>query len=237
MPNIAPDGTWRYTGAHDLYPVQQGQIWKVGDHVLACGDLQGDTPLAQAITIAEEMHGPIGLMYVDPPWNNGNARSFRTKAGADGPEGGHAVDILELITAVITPAAERNILAFMEGGNRELAKMHKHLQSMGAITTDWPITYYRTKPCFVMACDFRLTPAQDYPDLAGLDDDDTPSSVLANYGHATNRLVIDPCAGRGLTARSAQNNGWASITHELSPYRMAEAMKSLSHAGTPERII
>ena len=94
----------------------------------------------------------------------------------------------------------------------------------GTVGMTWPITYYRTKPCVVIAADFRANPVFDYPNLTGLDDDFTPGKVMEKYRP---NLILDTCAGRGLTARTAESLGIGSLTHELSPYRMAEAIKSL----------
>lgn len=219
--NINADGAWVYTDAHDLYPVNPGDAWTVGPHRFICGDLEEHSYLQQALNGISPT-----LMYVDPPWNNGNARSFRTKAGVDGLQGGRPVDMMKLLTLVLAPASDLNLLAFVETGRREAAKASQLIENLGGhIGNEWPITYYRRNPCVLLAADFRHNPVNDYPDFTGMDDDDTPLHALRHYPTGT---VIDPCAGRGLTARSAHNAGWKSLNHELSPFRTAEALKSVA---------
>src|SRR5665811_2154350 len=67
---------WQYGEAGDQYPLDFGDVVQIGPHIVACGDLekgQGE----QCV----EMVGRSDIAYVDPPWNQGNISSFRTKAG------------------------------------------------------------------------------------------------------------------------------------------------------------
>lgn len=231
-PNVAPDGTWRYGDAHDTYPVASGEVWQVGDHWFVCGDLEEDRHLEAVFSHAPQ---PT-LMYVDPPWNSGNARSFRTKAGVDGQQG-RTVDMRNLLRHVLAPAKTLRLLAFVETGRRDEGGLRNVINDMGGVPGErWDITYYRSKPAVLMAADFRPNPTPDYPDFSGVDDEHTPTVALNAYPTG---CVIDTCGGRGLTARTAHHNGWASISHELSPYRMAEAIQSvasLNHNHQPTRI-
>lgn len=224
--NIAEDGSWRYTNAHEQYPVQANEVWCVGEHTFVCGDLQAPNRLQETLLQVEAEQGPTSLIYTDPPWNAGNAASFRTKAGVTKRQ----VDMNDLLTAVLEPARSRGLLAFMEGGVKQQAMVNGLVKSLGGYVGDnWDITYYKKKPCFILAADFRDEPVNDYPDLTGLDDDDTPRAVLEHYASAFggSKLVVDPCGGRGLTTRTAAQCGWKAVTSELSPYRMAEAIDSV----------
>jgi len=227
---INADGSWRYTGAIDKFPVVEGDVWAVdtraGQHFFVCGDLEGGTPLFDVLK-GNRPH----LMYVDPPYNSGVARSYRTKAGVDV----RAVDIVELWSAALGPAAQYRILAYVETGVAQREALRRLGVEMGAVVSgDWDITYYRKKPAALLAIDFRLDPDEGHPDFAGMDDEHTPLAAL-KY-HQTGR-VLDPCAGRGLTARAAFEAGWESVSHELSPFRLAEALKqfSLISGATPYR--
>lgn len=229
--NIAKDGTWRYTNKHLEIPVAPGETWKVGNHLFVCGDIEGRSTLN---TVLEQT--PPTLIYADPPWGAGLARSYRTKAGVDNGSG-RPVDYNALIHSLISPARQAQTVAYVENGVRQEKALLNTLRSMGAeITGRWDITYYGTKPAILVAADFRESPAADHPDFNGLDDGDTPRVALCHRPIGT---VLDPCAGRGLTARSAETAGWKSVNHELSPYRLAEAIASIaSMTGlTPERVI
>ena len=223
--NIADDGSWRYTNAHDLYSVETGEVWVSGNHTFTCGDLLGVTPFWDA---AGSM--VIDLIYVDPPWAAGIAKSYRTKAGLTG-----SVDFPSLLKACVRLAAERGLPAYVETSNRSIDVVDNAIFDMGgAVTAHWPITYYRKNPGVLVGATFDAIPDQ-LPDFTDMDDDHTPSKAIGWHKAA---LVADPCGGRGLTARSAEAAGIASLTNELSPFRMAEAMKSVAALNgiEPERV-
>jgi len=220
--NIAEDGSWRYSGKHKDIPVQPGDIWRVGEHIFVCGDIEGDQASSPLSTLLKS-HPPT-LIYADPPWGSGLARSYRTKAGSDNGSG-RAVDFPNLIRSLLLPAKTYKTVAYVENGVREERVLKETLIEMGAtITGHWNTTYYKTKPAILYAADFRPVPQTDHPDFTGVDDEYTPLMALRHHPVGT---VLDPCAGRGLTARTAQTLGWKSINHELSPYRMAEALDSI----------
>ena len=60
-------------------PVQHGDIWRVGDHLFGCGDIEEGSVLAQLLRLAR----PLTLVYADPPWTSANATSYRTMSGAE----------------------------------------------------------------------------------------------------------------------------------------------------------
>jgi hypothetical protein len=231
--NINSDGTWRYTNAIDRFPVQPGDVWEFNTghhiHLFVCGDLQGDTPLNDVLASLEPT-----LVYVDPPYNAGLARGYRTKAGVDnGP--GRSVDMSDLWQAALWPAVERGLTAYVETSSTQQTALEAAINWMaGEVTGRWGITYYRKHPSALIAADFNPIPSYDHPDLHGMDDEHTPLAVLTFHPAG---VVLDPCAGRGLTARSAHTAGWSSVSHELSPFRMAEAIHSLHKLTgvTPER--
>ena len=68
---------WHYASTGGLnYPVQPGDVWRAGPHVIACGDLEA----GDGLRLVDKFGAP-DLVYSDPPWNDGNAGAFRTKAG------------------------------------------------------------------------------------------------------------------------------------------------------------
>ncbi len=238
--NIQKDGSWHYNKAHEKYPVVNGEVWMVGKHGFVCGDLEEQNRLEQ--TVVQMWGGKRGLMYVDPPWTKSLAAGFRTKAGVEK----RSVDLNNLFWQILEPAQQMQTLAVMEGGNGERDRAIDMAESMGAhVGNVWDITYYKKKPCFILVADFRDQRTDDYPDLTGMDDEDTPRAVLQHYSsqYQEQQLVVDPCGGRGLTTRTAEECGWVATTLELSPYRMAEAIDSVvkkikkdtGETVTPER--
>jgi hypothetical protein len=224
---------WEYSGARKKYPVNTGETWKIGQQTLICGDLED--PVNRFWEAMSSADVDTTVHFADPPWGANLARGYRTKAGVEGGSG-RPVDYPALLQLVARPARILNGLLYIENGNKQVREMLMLLDRMGGtIIRQWPITYYRTKPATLVAVWFGNGIASTLPDLTGVDDEHLPAAILA-HKHWAN--VIDPCAGRGITASAAAAAGRASLTNELSPYRMAEALQRIvKYTGdTPTRI-
>ena len=68
--------SWTYASSGgEEYPVQDGDLWTAGPHRIACGDLErGD-----ALDLLHNLKALPDIVYTDPPWNAGNAASFRRR--------------------------------------------------------------------------------------------------------------------------------------------------------------
>lgn len=203
-----------YTNAIRTFPVKAGEVWGCADAIFVCGDLEGESRLGEVL-----QEYPCDMMYVDPPWGAGVASTYRTKAGVQRRQ----VNANNLYERIVEPARSRRQLAYVETGIRQRKWLVSLLKDLGARVTVWDTTYYGNKPSVLAAADWRPEPTA-LPDFTGLDDEHTP--VVAIKAHQPSR-VLDPCGGRGLTARAAWEVGASSLLHELSPYRMAEALKSM----------
>ena len=117
-------------------------------------------------------------------------------------------------------------MTFMEGGDKKRQMNRDCIKALGAdIGDEWTITYTDKRiPCVLWAVDFRSKKEQDWPQFEGLSEIECEDLVLSHY--KPNR-VFDPCGGLGGTAIACQYAGVPSITHELSPYKMAEAIRNL----------
>ena len=234
---IPPISKWTYPKDHgEDYPVQVNDHWRIAGHDYHCHDLEATSTWATIVAQRQPK-----MAYTDPPWNSGNAKSFRTKAGVDGPTG-RDVDIQQLLTAILTPLRDLKILAYVETGLRDEKGLSTLVTTLGGVTSGvWQITYYGRRPCVVIAADFRDTPNEDHPNLKGMDDEDTPLAVfqhhLATGTLQPGDLIVDPCAGRGLTAYSAQRAGLLALTNELHPNRVSSALAKVAKATKhqPER--
>lgn len=235
--NIAADGSWRYTGQHDSFPIAPGEVWAVDRHLFVCADAERQE---QPWTLAGVRTETIAFVYADPPYSAGIARSYRTKAGVDGGKGA-PVDYPNLIQQFVAAARLNETVAYVESGVKTVDQVADACQAVGAeITGRWNISFYGKEPARLIAADFRPQPVNDHPDFEGVDDDDTPALAVAHWARRRpNGLVLDPCAGRGLTARTAQQSGYRSVNVELSPYRLAEAIASVARlTGTnPIRVV
>lgn len=197
---------WTYGNEGSAYPVQPGETWRCGAHTFACGSLM------EAVSL-----GPATLVYADPPWNQGNLTSFATKAGLARPE--HSW--LDVYAQIVGLAGRRP--CFIEGGRAEAGQVQAalHFRRAGAEEVrQWPVSYYRRHPAVL----HYIGPPLAGLDPSGLDDDDTPGYVLSRFPRG---VVADPCSGRGLTSRAAEEAGWPSVNIEQHPSRMSAALARL----------
>jgi hypothetical protein len=221
---VSADWTYEKDGG-TRHPVKPGQVWTVPDygeqqaHLFTCADLMTSQSL-----ILERHLNAVTLIYADPPWNTGNVNSFRTKAGLGRAE--HSwLDIYHRILGL-----KPGIPAYLEGGVHQAPALVKALP--GPVVKSWHVTYYRTKPSMLH---YTGPEPPRVPDLTGFDDMLLPAAVLNSYRPG---LVLDPCAGRGLTSRAAHEGGWRSVNSELHPNRLSAAMHQLAllTGTTPTRL-
>lgn len=207
------------------YPVQTGDVWGAGPHVLACGDLYSGAALTRALMVS----GPANCVYVDPPWGAGVEKSFRTKAGlTSGPFVNYAV-LIQIIYGIIKtvpgPAAvecgKKQIVMFREAANRAAVPETSFAQ----------IAYNNGKlPAFL----FGYNGAQ-ISHCAGVDDTLTPQLFLRTAPGAS--IVLDPCTGRGATAVAAANLGMRFVGSELNPMRASVTLRKLTDLGHVPKLI
>jgi hypothetical protein len=224
---------WAYGDAGDRYPVNPAEVWTVGPHTFACADLNAIWGEQLARETVSGVKSPA-LLYVDPPWNQGNAKAFRTKSGVPGD-----TSFIELIGTIVAMASQfRPPYAAMEMGKDTVDAVEELWQGIGYDTVVTDIVYYRTKPCKLILA--TLLDAGVITNLArviaGADDDLTPGyciEVLTDPGDT----VWDCCLGRGTTALSAATTDRAFVGSELSPRRMAVALDKVATATglTPTR--
>lgn len=206
------------------FPVKYGEIWTAGPITVACFDLA-----LLDVSRLIRVFGHPDLVYCDPPWNAGNARTFRTKAGVDG-ERGSAVDFDNLISRVWAVVAQSRSGGVVEMGNQKVLAAQELAVHAGIPTEVASGTYYRTKPMKYLVALGERTGAV-VAALAGLDDEKAPPVVLGHVLKAKGSTVVDPCTGRGLSAVSAADAGHKFWGVELNPYRVSVTMRKLEDAG------
>ncbi len=216
---------WRYGDAGDRYPIQPGDIWQVGPHWLACGDLEVGAIGALLAHVGEAPHHA----YCDPPWNAGNARAFRVKAGVD-----RKVDFPRFIAALLDAFSAVGGHIFIEMGRQHVDGLAGWISAAhGRVLACWPITYYRRKPCWLVHCTWsNVQPLVARAD--GLDDEETPYWALSQVA-APGEWILDPVIGRGLTAIAADRLGCRVIGLELHPRRLAVTVDKLVQRGHTAR--
>lgn len=207
------------------YPVERGDEWRIGPHRFICASMMefGSGPWSEAFA---EARGAV--VYADPPYNAAMLTQFFRKAGLQPP----IYSWLDVYQKVLDLAGP--VPCFLEGSRHNAGLVMDILP--GPTVERWPITYDRTMPAVLQ---YTGPPLPRGFDPSGLDDAATPRYVLE---HLEGEVVLDPCAGRGLTSRAAAAvPGWHSISVELHPARMSSAMarlvRQLGGDAQPERTV
>lgn len=221
-------GGWGYGEEGARYPVRIGEVWRCGEHLFACSDLMASKLFDELIAEQSQRGRPARLVYVDPPWGQANLNSFQTKAGLERA----SYDWTDLYRRIADLGHLRGIPLWMEGGVREKrtgAPIPAAIEGPGTFTAYWELVYYRRHPMGLYYSAKMPPPSSllgpDSP-LNGVDDDYSPGIVMRAYGPSG--VVLDPCAGRGVTSRQAQGAGWVSINNELNPPRVSAALTRMA---------
>lgn len=218
-----------YGDAGDQYPVQPGEVYQVGPHVLACGDHERDA----GREFIERFARLPALSLSDPPWGLGYATGYRTKAGVKGG----AVDWPKLRQKITGLLVQARRAAVIEMGNKEADNFALDMISAGWVhAATWPITYYAKRPCSFMLFTppgGRLTLPSDPTDLDEPEATEWAVKLLCDPGE----VVFDPCMGQGLTATTAHRLGRHAAGVELHPRRLAVTIRKLVDLGCPEPVL
>lgn len=219
-----------YGDAAERYRVKDCDVWQVGPHLLACGDLErGDgTRFLDGWVLPSEAYGRPGMFYSDPPWDTGNAKSFRTKAGVQ-KEG---VTIQGLFDYVLETVLRTSGDVYIEIGNKHLADLKAWMAGKGMPAyAEFKITYYRKHSCWLV---HAVVPGSVVVgvdgDATGLNDEDTPTWACMR-SLQPGGVVYDCCLGLGATAVSAQKTGRVCVATELNPRRLAVSIDRLVNMG------
>ncbi len=221
---------WKYGDAGDLYPMERGQIWRVNEAYLAVGDLEEHDAIKFLTYMKKYLEVEPAAFYSDPPWDKGNAKSFRTKAF--GKDHSRIVDFVGSLLPRVVEACLMSCGMFaVEMGEKHTDDLTTELMKQGANGTSVaPITYYKKYPCNIVCGTFGSTPVQavEASEFAGLDDEDTPEVFIKPLREDV--VVFDCCVGQGLTCIVADGLGRGSMGMELNPRRAACGVKAIVKA-------
>jgi hypothetical protein len=205
---------WRYGDAWEKYPIREGEIWRdVGSgSMLAVGDLRRGMP---------GWMNRARMLYIDPPWNQGNVNAFVTKAGR--------TDYVEAFEEFYRPlfAAIRTIapdVCYLEVGRQHLELFEHELRTLYPYLQTWGIRYYKKHICYLLRGGHRAV-IRDY---SGMDDEHTPAAAIEAERPAS---VGDLCTGRGLTTVAACRAGVPFFGIELNRRRLAVAIERANKLG------
>jgi hypothetical protein len=187
-------------------------------------DMEGEIRLPNGSTVAvcdwtlrlPEFMKQADTLFIDPPWNAGNVRSFYTKADLDSPR----VDFLaytEKLWERIDQIAPRFL--FLEMGKEFLAHYLSQAVQRYKYVTFYNSTYYgkRENKCYVIHAtdDFKR---RRYAELEDMDEADIIAWLCRNHDYG---CIGDLCMGRGLVGRHAYLAGRKFVGTELNKKRLA----------------
>ncbi len=208
---------WTYGDAWEHYPIHPGETWGLPDGSrVAVHDIFD--PLPAFMRNAD-------MLFIDPPWNLGNIKSFYTKAErTDYPaDFGDFERVLFERISEIAPA-----VCYLEVGFQAVDRWQAALARLYTCVQRWNVTYYRKHPCHILRGGSALT-ARDY---SGMDEEKV---IAAVGGDETYTVVGDLCMGRGLVGLSAYAAGKPFVGTELNARRLAVLLQRLAHRGADVR--
>ena len=205
---------WTYGDSWEKFPIETGQVWGLADgSQVAVHDIFNSLPdFVRA-----------DLVFVDPPWNQGNLRSFYTKAEIDPePENGFDKFSSVLLERIRQIGAQT---AYIEMGNQAAVMFQASLERQFKYVQHWPVLYYKKHSTNILRGS-NIAPI-DY-DFTGIDEAKC-IQIIAKIEQY--EVIADPCMGRGLVGLAAYANGKPFVATELNKRRLAVLLDRLSSAG------
>lgn len=156
------------------------------------------------------------LLFVDPPWNKGNLRSFYTK-NEDILEDSYE-DFYHRIFEVIREIDPKT--AYIEIGKEYLADFIIEMRKLFKYVTFYNSSYYHSGKnyCYVIRGSRKFRA----PKLDGMDEEDIIRWICENEDY---QVIADPCMGQGLVAFYSSKAGKRFVGTEMNPKRLAVARK------------
>lgn len=204
---------WRYGDAWEQFPIEPGEVWGLpnGSRV-AVHDLY--QPLPDFMFRAD-------LLFVDPPWNLGNLKSFYTKAGRDD----HPQDFDRFAATLFTRIRQIDPIAcYLEIGNQSVDDWEQRLNKLYPHVQRWPVLYYRKHPTNLLRGS-RIGRI-DY-DYSGIDEAKCIELAAQREGFT----IGDLCMGRGLVGLAAYKQGKPFVGTELNKRRLANLLQRIAQLG------
>lgn len=206
---------WKYGDAWEQFPIEPGEVWGVPSNGSRVAVHDIFNPLPAFMHTAD-------MLFVDPPWNQGNLTSFYTKAGRSDYQ------TFDRFTAVffqritdISPAT-----CYVEIGNQFVDDWHGRLSALYPVIQRWPVVYYGKHPTNIL----RGGQSPIAYDFAGMDE----AKAIGVIGQVDGRGVMgDMCMGQGLVGMSAWAAGRPFVGTELNKRRLANLLQKLSRKGAP----
>jgi len=203
-----------YGKSWEKYPIQENETWFGGrdNSCLTVCDIRDYIPAHMLLA---------DMIYCDPPWDQGNANSFLTKADKDS----YIDDFQQFYNplfrriSMVSPK-----ICYLEIGKRNLIKFQEKLAERFPVIQTWEVTYFKKHPCYLLRGGRH---PQNY-DFNGMDEAVIPEIAIRVENP---ECVADLCTGRGLTAVAAYKLKKRFVGTELNKRRLAVAIERINKIG------
>lgn len=197
---------WEYKGIYKEYDMDGIIDLPYGSKVKAC-DWLLEMP---------EFMKEADTLFIDPPWNKGNANSFYTKANKK-----HVVfDFVKFSKSLLSRIDEVSPKTlFIEMGKEYLSWYIEECKRRYKYITFYNSMYYKKKgnKCYVIhATNNHAT--RRYRELEDLDESEIIGWICTNHQY---HCIGDLCMGRGLVGKYAFLNNKKFVGIELNKKRLA----------------
>lgn len=203
---------WEYGGAY-LRHNMSGVIDLPGESKIMVCDWLESLP---------EFMKEADTLFIDPPWNLGNIKSFYTKA--ERPYAGLPfLDFMERLWERIDAIAPQTL--FLEMGKQYLAPCLIAAERRFSSVTFYNSTYFRKAEhkCYVIHA--TNGKPKRYRNLEDQDEADIIAWICRHHEY---RCIGDLCMGRGLVGKHAFAAGRRFVGLELNPKRLAVLVEWIS---------
>lgn len=211
---------WDYGDAYLRHPIQTGAAVFSDGSTLMVHDIHHPLPLFMR---------DADLIFVDPPWNQGNYSSFYSKAQVPAPISEYAMFHHRLFECLQEIGPQ---VCYIEIGKEWLPQTVIAMRQIYPKVTFYNSTYYHRSGnlCYIVRGSKKGRP----PKLDGMDEESVISWVCQNEDY---QCVGDLCMGRGLVALGAFHTKRRFVGTEMNHKRLSVALERLVRSGAQYTIV
>lgn len=208
--------TWEYGGAYRKYDMDGIVELPNESRVMACDWLE---ELPDFMLAAD-------TLFIDPPWNIGNANSFYTKAERPPLH----IDFPTFSETLLGRVDEIDPqFLFIEMGKQYLSWYLEACKARYKYVTFYNSTYYhrQANKCYVIHATDEYR-SRRYGELEDMDEEDIIAWLCSHHQYD---CIGDLCMGRGLVGKHAFLNGKRFVGTELNRKRLAVLVEFILTQG------
>ena len=217
-----PDPTFAKLGGQE-HPVQPGELWRGGDHLMCCADMTSAAHLSWLTKRAADPETRPKAIYCAPPWRDTTLAKWYDEAGAGKPP----VAIDEVAATLLAIAQMLGVPTFLQLSYSNHRRATEAVRSKGGLVVGRTEMRYASG-LYCVALGVTWGAPFDFPDLAQVRELDAPRVAFDGLALAPGSWVYDPFMGLGATALAAKALGLRALGTELSPYRTSACLVQLA---------